>query len=141
MSEAVVVVDVRSATVAGLAELERRVAVVAAATAEACELTVTVEPGQRALPFRLDAQLADIAWEEMGLAPGTIRTISGSTDLGDVSQAVPTVCIGRAGWAPVAWHSRALHEAAGSEGALRSMHRAAGDLALISARIFREIGD
>ena len=109
----------------GLVESVERIA---EGSAHATATTVTVSLLSKARPYLMHEGLARLAWDVLGIPDGTTYDISGSSDLGDVSQAIPTVCVTEVGWSPVTWHSRELHDAAGSEGAYESMHRAAGAL-------------
>lgn len=133
---ATMLVNVRAPDLAQLERLITRTREVAAGCARATDTTVTAEVTQRADPFVADPGLADLAWDVMKLPRGSERRITGSSDLGDVSQVVPTLCTIRSGWTPVVWHSRALHDAAGTDGAYAAMHRAADDLVEVARRIF-----
>ncbi len=109
----------------GLIESVQRIA---EGTAHATATTVDVNLLSKARPYLMHEGLARLAWDVLGVPTGTTYDISGSSDLGDVSQAIPTVCVTEVGWSPVTWHSRELHDAAGSGSAIASMHRAAGVL-------------
>ena len=109
----------------GLVESVQRIA---EGSAHATATAVSVSLLSKARPYLMHEGLARLAWDVLGIPDGTTYDISGSSDLGDVSQAIPTVCVTEVGWSPVTWHSRELHDAAGSEGAYESMHRAAGVL-------------
>ena len=101
---------------------------IAEGSAHATATAVRANLASKARPYLMHGGLARLAWDVLGVPTGTTYDISGSSDLGDVSQAIPTVCVTEVGWSPVTWHSHELHAAAGSEGAIASMHRAAGVL-------------
>jgi amidohydrolase len=128
-------VNARAREMEPLEALVRRVEAIARGTAAATATEVSVEVVQGALPYVTNEGLARLAWEVMGLPPGTRRDVAGSTDLGDVSQAIPTVCVTTRGWDPVVWHSRELHEAGGTPGAYLAMHRAADHMVGIGRRL------
>ncbi len=109
----------------GLIESVQRIA---EGSAHATATAVTVSLLSKARPYLMHEGLARLAWDVLGVPNGTTYDISGSSDLGDISQAIPTVCVTEVGWSPATWHSRDLHDAAGSEDAYESMHRAAGVL-------------
>lgn len=98
---------------------------IADGSARATGTTVQMHLMSKARPYLMHEGLARLGWDVMGLPHGTTYDISGSSDLGDVSQEIPTVCVTETGWDPVTWHSRQLHDAAGTEPAFASMHRAA----------------
>lgn len=107
---------------------------IAEGSATATATTVHLDLVSKARPYLMHDGLARLGWEVMGVPRGTTYDISGSSDLGDVSQAIPTVCVTEIGWSPVTWHSRELHDAAGTEEAIESMHRAAGFLVAMVER-------
>lgn len=121
-----------------LIEAVERIALGAAATTGT---TVGTRLLSKARPYVKHEGLARLAWDTLGLPAGTTYDISGSSDLGDVSQEVPTLCITESGWDPVTWHSRELHQAAGSDGAYASMHRAADALDSIVTRFLASPSD
>ena len=131
-------VNLRSPEVEVLRTLEERAHRIAEGVAAATDTRIEVHCRERAAPYKMDPYLAELAWEILGVPPGTTYDIAGSSDLGDVSQSVPTVCITRSGWDPVPWHSAALHEAAGTPGAFASMHEAALNLEAIARRFIRD---
>lgn len=136
--EARAAVNVRAPEVGSLDALATRAEQIARAAAEMTATSVTIRTHERLLPFRADLALAELAWQEMGLPAGTFYNFGGSSDLGNVSHDVRTVCITTGGWPPVTWHSRELHEATGTDVAYESMHRAATALTAIGSRIFSE---
>jgi amidohydrolase len=124
----VLLVNVRAPQDTLLERLIESVHRIAEGSAQATGTSVRARLVSKARPYRMHDGLARLGWEVMGIPHGTTYDISGSSDLGDVSQEVPTVCITETGWSPVTWHSRDLHDAAGTDGAYASMHRAAATL-------------
>jgi metal-dependent amidase/aminoacylase/carboxypeptidase family protein len=134
-SKAVLRVNVRAMTDDVLAKLCERVIDIANGAAMTTRTTVDIQLVQTAKPYQMHGGLAHLAWEAMDLPDGTYFDVGGSTDLGDVSVALPTVTVTETGWEPTTWHSRDLHDAAGTDGAYASMHRAADAMVGVCARI------
>ena len=130
-----VLVNIRAPTKEQLDDLKQRVDAIARGVAGATATKVDIEIIQSAEPYLGNQGLAELAWDVMNLPPGTSFDIAGSTDLGDVSRAIPTVTVTEKGWEPVSWHSAELHAASGTDDAYASMHRAADYVTQIAHRI------
>lgn len=132
---AVLRVNCRAPTATGLARLVDRVKTIANGAALATATTVEVEMFQLIQPYDGHEGLARLAWKAMDLPDGTEYTFAGSTDLGDISQVVPTVTVTETGWTPTTWHAPELHAAAGEDPAYESMHRAADAMVAITTML------
>jgi amidohydrolase len=132
---AVLRVNTRAPTVEELDRQVRRVEQIAQGAAMATNTEVSVEMFQSAKPYVMHRGLAELAWRVMGLPSGTAIDLAGSSDLGDISVALPTVTVLETGWTPTTWHAPELHEASGTDGAYESMHRAADAMVGIATAI------
>jgi amidohydrolase len=135
---AVLQVNVRAITRDELALLDARVHAIAEGSARATSTQVDVKLVRTAQPYQMHAGLARLACQVMGIREDSYCDLGGSTDLGDVSVALPTVTVTETGWDATPWHSRELHNAAGTASAYASMHRAADVMVAIADRLFAD---
>jgi amidohydrolase len=132
---AVLRVNCRAPAAQGLERLVDRVRAIADGAAKATATTVDVDVFQLIQPYQGHEGLARLAWKAMVLPEGTEYTFAGSTDLGDISQVVPTVTVTESGWEPTTWHAPELHAAGGEDPAYESMHRAADAMVSITTML------